>query len=66
MSVDKNPGCEMEITPEMIEAGERILNDLLDATIDPASESGLMCIPGGWAEAVYRAMHDTKHHPRGP
>ena len=45
-----------EVTPAMIKAGDRCLDELFDATLDPGSESGLTCIPGGWAEAVYRAM----------
>jgi hypothetical protein len=45
---------EIEITPEMIEAGERCLNNLLDGTIQDTQ--GLHCIPEGWAELVYRAM----------
>jgi hypothetical protein len=59
--IDSNPisagAPQFEITPEMIEAGQRCLDDLFDATVEAGSESGLMCIPGGWAEAVYRAMH---------
>jgi hypothetical protein len=47
----------IEVTPEMVEVGQRCLDDLFDATLDPGLESGLQCIPGGWAEAVYRAMY---------
>jgi hypothetical protein len=54
-TADKNP----ETTPEMIKAGQRCLDDLFDATVDAGSDAGLMCIPGGWAEAVYRAMTHT-------
>ncbi len=52
------PEAESEITPEMIRAGERCLDDLLDAAIPPGS--GLMCIPGGWAKEVYVAMRRSR------
>ena len=51
-----------EITSEMIEAGQDCLESMLDASLDSGSESGLMCIPAGWAEAVYRAMHEKRGH----
>jgi hypothetical protein len=53
-----------EITPEMIRAGQRCLDELFDATVDAGSDAGLMCIPGGWAEAVYLAMTDTSGRQR--
>ncbi len=43
-----------EITPEMIAAGQRCLEDLFDRAV-PSYEN-LSYIPEGWAEAVYRAM----------
>ena len=51
---------EIEITREMIDAGEARLNELFDAAIDPGSDVGLMCTPWGWAEAVYRAMQNKR------
>ena len=55
------PGIEM--TPAMIDAGQRCLDDLFDATVEVGSDVGLMCIPGGWAEAVYRAMSGAIGRP---
>ena len=56
--VRKDDLPEIRITPEMVEAGQHCLDYLLDRATEP--ESGLMCIPEGWAEAVYRAMHGKR------
>jgi hypothetical protein len=63
MGADKNPCEEIEVTPMMVKAGERCLDELFDATVEAGSAAGLMCIPGGWAEAVYRAMTYAKSRP---
>lgn len=49
---------QIEVTPEMIAAGQQCLEGLLDGAIDPTSDagSGLMCIPSDWAKRVYLAM----------
>ncbi len=49
---------EIEVTPAMVEAGKARLDYLLDGAIE--GESGLMCIPSGWAEEVYRAMETAR------
>ena len=60
----ENPKAEDNpVTPAMIEAGRRRLDELFDATVEAGSDVGLMCIPGGWAEAVYRAMSDASGQP---
>ena len=53
---------EIEVTPEMAGAGKARLDYLLDGTIE--MESGLRCIPSGWAEEVYRAMEKARRGPR--
>jgi hypothetical protein len=58
---DKIP--DEEVTPEMIEAGQRCLDELFDATVEAGADAGLMCIPGGWAEAVFRAMSNKRNRP---
>jgi hypothetical protein len=52
--------AEPEITPEMIEAGERCLNELLDAALT-SPEAVVLYIPGEWAEAAYRAMYRMRN-----
>jgi hypothetical protein len=54
------PEVKIEVTPEMIEVGQRCLDDLFDATVELGADVGLMCIPGGWAEAVFLAMNRAK------
>ncbi len=53
---------DVEITPEMIRAGNARLDYLLDGSIE--NETGLMCIPGDWASEVYRAMERVRRHHR--
>lgn len=43
-----------KITPIMIAAGQACLDELIDRATAPGE--GLVCIPDGWAEAVYRVM----------
>ncbi len=57
-SVEADLSC-VEVTPEMIAAGQRCLNDLFDRAV-PVSYENLDYIPEGWAEAVYRAMQKQK------
>ena len=54
MEPTAKPKDEIEITPAMIEAGERCLNNLFEGTV--MDTEGLRCIPEGWAERVYLAM----------
>jgi hypothetical protein len=57
------PDDEIEITHEMIRAGEACLDDLFDASIEPYSDRGLMCSPGVWAERVFQAMWRKRNRP---
>lgn len=57
------PETEIEVTAAMIEAGDLCLDNLFDATAPSGRDEGLMCIPGGWAEAVFRAMWGKRNRP---
>ena len=52
----------IEVTPEMIEAGERCLNEFLDSVASSSPEVGVLYIPGEWAAAAFRAMCLARDH----
>jgi hypothetical protein len=60
MGTERKREDSPEITPEMIEAGQDMLDHLLDRSLAPGE--GLGAIPDGWAEAVFRAMLERRRY----
>ena len=58
------PEPEIEITPEMIEAGEECLNNLIDRAVESADDV-VLSIPKGWVKKVYLAMQRIRNRQLG-
>lgn len=56
-SIANADGSEIEITPEMVEAGETVLRGF---------DGGYFDTPDEWVERIYRAMVRTKAEGQAP